>query len=490
MKPIITSIAFILCTSFLFSQNITAKLISKESKKPVQYANIKTGQYSGAISNEEGFFTIRSRDKTKTIEISCMGFKNKTLSIQEIKALGFVIKLDEAINQLSEVLITNKNPNAISILEKVRSKISENYDNNLNKYQIFHRNTDRVDFKSLTFEIDKASHVSFKGIDEANTALIKMSEDIKTSDMVHFKDFKGTLYNLNPDSSKIAVSKATKLFDYKNNFSIEDIQKKSQSIILKYLDTTKTYKLKTGLFKIEDSLSLKDDQFKELEKKEYDIPYLNTESRALLQKAQFYDTSFLDNVINPKLYEYIFEESTLNNGELTYIIRFIPRKSKSKYAGKLYVSEDTYAITRVDYSYYKGRHGEKLNLKLILGVKFIANVSEGMLLFEKNSRGKYHPKYLKQTVGAYFYVNRSLKFIENSRAKNKTNFDFKIEGTNRNKEELLFTSNEKITIDGFKAIQQDEIVPYTLLSTFKNTIWDDEDILEPLLEMKRFGGAE
>mgnify|MGYP000173919412 CR=1 FL=1 len=40
---------------------------------------------------------------------------------------------------------------------------------------------------------------------------------------------------------------------------MDDIQEKAQKIVLSYLDTTKTYKLKSGMFKIEDSLSLKED---------------------------------------------------------------------------------------------------------------------------------------------------------------------------------------------------------------------------------------
>ncbi|MBC3759986.1 carboxypeptidase-like regulatory domain-containing protein [Hyunsoonleella sp. SJ7] len=491
MKQILALLSFFAFFCLGFSQNLTAKLVAKSNGKPIPYANIKTGKYSGVISNDEGYFTIHAQtDDSKTIEITCMGFESKTLSISEIKKLNFTIALKDAVNQLNEVLITNKRPNADAIIEKVRSKISENYDNELNAYSIFHRNTDRVDFRNLGFEIEKASHVKKKNINDANASLEKMASEIIASDMVHFKDFKGEFFNLNPDSSKIKVSKATKLLDSKNNFSIDDVQKKTQNIVLKYLDTTITYKLKSGLFKIEDTLSLTDEQFKDFEKQVYNMPYLNNESRNLLRKAQFFEESFLSNIINPKLYDYAYDGSALKDGKLFYLIDFEPRRGKSKYGGKLYISEADYAITRVDYGYYKNRHGQKVNLKLVLGVKFIANVDEGTLLFEKNQNGKYHPKYLKQTTGAYFYVNRDLKFIENSRARNKTNINFKIEGQNLNKEELLFTANEKLTLEGFKLIKQDDTVPYTLLSSFEETIWGDGDILEPTLEMKTFDASE
>ena len=44
------------------------------------------------------------------------------------------------------------------------------------------------------------------------------------------------------------------------DFSIDDVQERAQKLVYKYLDTTTTYKLKSGLFKIEDSMSLKSDE--------------------------------------------------------------------------------------------------------------------------------------------------------------------------------------------------------------------------------------
>ncbi|MEC3907411.1 carboxypeptidase-like regulatory domain-containing protein [Tamlana sp. 2201CG12-4] len=469
------------------SQSITAQLIDKTNKTPVQYATIKTGMNSGVISNEEGFFTIYTdENKLNTITISCLGYQNKTLTISDIKARNFVIMLEEAINELGEVFISNKAPNADSIIAKVNKKLHDNYDFDLTNYSVFRRTTDYIDFNSLDFEIEKASHFKKKNLEAANSNLMALSRKIRESDIKEFADFKGDLYLFNKDSSKLVVDKATKLLDYKNDFSMDEIQEKAQHIVLKYLDTTKTYKLKTGIFKIEDSLALKDEDFKDEEKKEYRTTSLNNQTRSFLRRAQFYDNSFLNKILNNNRYNYTFEKITYHNDNLTYIVNFTPRKGKSKYSGKIFVNDDDYAITRLDYNYYKNRHGDKINLKLILGVKYIENVSSGTVLFEKSNDTKYHPKYLKRTNGSYFYVNRNVKFIENSKTKNKVNFSFKIEGDSRNKEELLFTSNKKITLNEFRSIKQDSIVPIKQLSKFEKTIWENEDTLEPLQEMKEF----
>lgn len=485
MKQVITLITICLCYFSSFSQNITARLIDKNTRKPIPYATIKTGDYSGIISNEEGYFTLNTEDDDlKTITISCLGYQSKTVNIENLNS---IIELEEAINQLNEVFISNKKPNADSIIAKVKAKIDDNYNTSLNKYNIFHRTTDYIDFKSLDFEIEKASHVKKKNLEDANSSLSALSKKIRESDIKHFTDFKGELYCLNKDSSKLVVNKATKLIDYKNDFSVEEIQNKAQSIVLKYLDTTKTYKLKTGIFKIEDSLSLNDDEFKEKKQKnEFNLKHLNNKTKELLRTAQFYKNSFLNKLLDTDLYEHTFYDVIYNYGELNYIITFSPRKGKAKYTGKLFVSDNDYAITRVEYGYYKNKHGEKLNLKLILGIKYIANVSEGLLLFEKNNDNKYHPKYLKQTTGSYFYVNRDLKFIENSSSRNKIGFSFKIEGDNRNKEELLFTENNTLTLKDFTAIKQNDVVPFKLLNKFEKTTWENEQTLEPSQEMKAF----
>lgn len=478
-----------LCFNYfgIFSQNITAKLIDKNSKKPVQYATIKTGKYSGVISNEEGYFTINTETvKLEYLTISCLGYKNKTLGVEDIISLQFVIELEEAINQLDEIFISNKKPNADAIIAKVKLKLNDNYDTKANKFNIFHRTTEYMDFKSLDFEIEKASHVNSKNIENANSSLKTLSKKIRESNIIHFTDFKADLYSLDKDNSKLVVHKATKLIDHKNDFSINDIQEKAQGIVLQYLDTTKTYKLKTGIFKVEDSLSLNDAEFKEDNKNEFRISNLNNQTRGLLNHAQFYNNSFLNKFLDFDLYEYALENTTFNNDEITYVISFEPRKGKAKFAGKLYIIDNSYAVTRVNYNYFENRHGAKLNLKLLLGIKYIDNADEGLILFEKDNKNKYHPKYIKRTTGSYFYVNRDLKFIENSIAKNKVGFNFKIEGDNRHKEELLLTLNGTLILQNFDATKQDSLVPFKILNKFEKNLWGNEDTLEPLEEMKAF----
>ncbi|TNJ44553.1 hypothetical protein KFZ70_00800 [Tamlana fucoidanivorans] len=475
-----------------FSQHITAQLIDKNNGRSIPYASIKTGVYKGVISNEEGYFTIYSENNNiKSVTISCLGYLNKTISIDDIIAFNYIIKLEEAVHKLNAVYLSNKPPNADSIIAKVKAHTPINYKSELNHYAIFRRTTDYIDFKSLEFEIEKASHIKKHQLEAANKSLNALSNKIKNSDIKEFADLKGELYVLDKDSSKLEVEKATKLLDHKNDFSMEEVQDKAQNLVLEYLDTTKTYKLKTGLFKIEDSLALNKGDFKdEHNKNEYKTASLNKKLRSFLKRAQYYDNSFLFKLLDFEYYNFKYQNMTYDNNELTYIIHFTPKKSKAKYTGKIYVNQNTYAITRLDYAFYKNRHGDKLNLKFLLGIKFNENMSEGTLLFKKDSNNMYHPKYLKRTNGSYFYVNRDVKFIENTHAKKKVNFSFKLEGDARNKEELLFISSNELTLDDFNSIKQDSIVTFSVLSTFDKTLWEKEETLEPSTEMKTFSTTD
>ena len=468
------------------SQNIVGKIIDENSKGPIAYAAIKVDDFHGAFSNEEGFFKLNI-DDLDTVTVSCLGYKTKILKIDDILDNNYIISLEEAINQLDEVFISNKKPNVDSIMARVRRNLNKNYDFYLNQYTVFFRETTYLDFANLEFVVEKASHINKKDLQKANTSLDSLSRAIMDNKTLNFLDFKGKLLAKDNKNSKLEISRATKLIDRKNDFTIEDVQERAQNLVYKYLDTTKTYKVKTGLFKIEDSMSLKSDKNnKPIEKNEYQIDDLNSKSRSLLNHAEFYDNSFLTNILNQDLYEYSLVNTTSFNGDLIYTINYIPRRSKAKYSGRLYVTDFDYAITKLDYQFAKNRHGEKFNLKLILGVKYVENLNNGTLIYEKDSNHKYQPKYLKQDEGRYFYVSRDFKLIENSWAKNKTSFSFKIEGDIRNKEEMLFINNEKIALGDYENFKQDKVVPYQLLNKFDATIWQNEETIEPLVEMKQF----
>ncbi|WP_299228048.1 carboxypeptidase-like regulatory domain-containing protein [uncultured Psychroserpens sp.] len=484
MKRYLTLIAVLTIAYISQAQNLTAKIIDATTKEPIPFVAVQTAKYKGVISNDDGIFIINIEDTSSNqITLSCLGYNTLTVSIDDLKASNFLLMLQPATNELDTIYLSNTRPNVDSIVAKVNRNLVKNYRTDSLKYSFFYRETSYIDFKNLDFEVKKASHFKKRQLVDANDNLRRMSDEIMTSNYVNFTDITGDLLILNPKKKKLTVEKATKIVNSKKDFSIDKVQEKAQNIVLKYLDTTKTYKLKTGLFKIEDSLSLVEKD-SDKGKNEFELKNLKSRSASLL--SQLGSNGILKTILNTDDYEYTLENITFNKGEMIYSILFEPRRSRAKFTGRIYVSDDTYAILKLDYRYSEGKRGDKLNLRLILGVKYIENVNQGTIIYRENDLGFYEPRYIKSESGEYFYVHRPLKFIENSSERNKTAFDFKIEGNTKGREELLLSSVTEISASDFEAASEAKKVPYESLRKYDATIWTGKETLAPTNELKMF----
>ena len=493
MKKYFFTLLFLFFTKLIISQSLTAKIVDTNNN-PIAFATIQTEENKGVISNEEGIFTVNLNENTiKEIKISSLGFSSVTLRIEEIIESNNTIVLKEHLEILDQVYVSNSRPNANEIIKKVNENLNNNYSHTERKYNLFFRSTALVDFNTLNFEIDKVSGQKRKQLEDANNELKVLTNSIKTSEAVFFRDYIADLYIKDFENKKLNVHKATTLLDKNRSFSIDAVQEKAQSLILKYLDTTLTYKLKSGLFKIEDSLSLKKEQQKEQQKdsiKTFTTEELTSETYNLFNASTTIDKTRLRSILNSELYDYKFKEITVFDGKIVYEILYEPRKSKAKFTGKLYITDEDFAVIKLDYKYAKGKRGQKVNLKLLLGVKYVENIRIGTILYKKNPDNYYQPYYISEKMGSFFYVNRPLKLIENSRKKNKIGLNFKIEGVGTYKNEIYIIQNSKIDDAIYNSINIKEEIPYQELKAYDPTIWEKYNALEPLEEMKKFKSLE
>jgi hypothetical protein len=469
------------------AQNIKGLVIDMETKMAVPYASIQINSNRGTITNEEGYFSIDISDfSPEVLLISSMGYEPLSFPVANLTAELNTIALKQAVIALNEVLVQNKMPTAEDIIREVNNALPINYDKTYQRYQMFYRQTSYMEFDNLDLTINKATGVNKKQIGQASAQLDSLTNSIITSKMIEFKDYSGDILLKNKDTSKIAIQKATKLIDSKKDFSIDKIQERAQNIILQYLDTTLTYKLKTGLFKIEDSLSLNQDESEKDTTNEYSMDNIKSGVIGSLKRGQFYEEAFISKILNPDLYRYSFIDASFIDGSYIYVVSFRPRKARSKFSGTLYISANDYAVLKADYAYSEGKEGTKFNFKLLLGIKFIENINKGTVIFRRNPEGKYYPYYIKKESGNYIYVRRPLKFIENSSEKYKVAFDFLLEGGSRERQELLILNTTVLGNKEFEEYSAPDEVPYTLLEKFEPTIWQNSQIIEPLEEMKNF----
>ena len=480
----------------LFAQQITGQIIDAKTNEPIAFATIQFGKYNGVVSNTEGFFTLPT-DQLKpqdVLVISFMGYQIEELSLDDLKKNNNLVKLNEAINQLDTVYVTNTLPSVDSIIAKANRNLEKNYQQSSAKQTVFTRETSFFKANDLDMDIEKSSGFNQRQLSASNDQFKALTDEIVNNPPTRsFTDVLMTLY-FKPDSvAKMEVLKATQLIDRKNSLSLETIQDKVTTIILQHLDSTKTYKVKTGWFKIEDSLSLKSSEVKMVEKDSVnnmkdEFNNLKTQTLNKIDPKRFKNESMLHLVLNTDDYDYELDNITTVDDQLIYIIKFEPRRRRSKFEGTLYVNGEDYAIKKLDYQFAKGKVGEKLNLKLLLGVKYIEKINSGTILYKRTAEnGSYHPYYINLESSRYVYAHRPFKFTENADdRRNKVSFDMTIEGDIVEKYELMSLDHKKLDNAIFDGLTESKTVDFIQLKAYDPLLWKDYAIMEPLEELKKF----
>lgn len=466
-----------------------------KSKEGLPFVTIQYNGDRGVITNMDGYFSISERElgAEKTLIVSAMGYLSKKADVSKLRGNNWNIELSEAVNQLSNVFLTNKRPNIDSIMARVNRNVPKNYDNRVAKYNLFSRQSTYFDPTDVTIEIDKSSGFSKKQLEESNAQLQALSKVVvNRPPSRQYIDILLDMYFKEHAESKIEVAKAMKLLDINNKASFENIQDKATAIIMKHLDATKTYTLKSGLFTLDDSLTVdfKKDLEAESKKDERKInrDNLNNTLQDLFGDAMFGKVTGMDFVTDLSAYDYTLEDVNTYNDELIYVVNFTPKRHRAKFKGTLYIAENDYAILKINYAYSEGKKGESLNLRLLLGLKYSENIRKGTIIYSKEDEGSsYYPHYINQQMGQYIYVHRPLKFIENGdETNNKAAFDFIIEGTIMETQELLSLSNAPLTLDSYNAFNPSEYAEYEILDHYDPNVWQSLNSIEPLEEMKKF----
>ena len=107
MKTIIT-LTFLLCTSFIFSQNTISGKVVDEKGKPVSGANVFIeGTYDGTSTTETGAFSFTTATTgNQTLVVSFLIFETSKTVIDVANFQNKIIKLRESVNSLDAVVIT------------------------------------------------------------------------------------------------------------------------------------------------------------------------------------------------------------------------------------------------------------------------------------------------------------------------------------------------------------------------------------------------
>ncbi|MGY0392334.1 carboxypeptidase-like regulatory domain-containing protein [Bizionia sp. KMM 8389] len=471
-----------------YGQTITGKLID-EKQNPIPYATIQIGEDYGVISNDEGNFTIRISNfqSSDSVHISCMGYEKKGLLVQEFESKTYTLQTQ--LNELSEVYVTDRKLGIDSILYYINANASKNYKLNNTSLKVFGRRTEFVKGDNADFEIEKSSNFKKKQLEAFNKDFDDLEHSLLNNNSKQYTDMVSTLYIKDLKNAKLQVEKAIRLLDERNDQSIEKMADKGNDIVLKHLDTTKVYTVKSGWFTVSDSVSLNNRQDKVSDTINA-IKFVRDAAFSMVKQVNpIAEEPELDFIWDTNKYDYELKELTFLNNEIVYTIDFKPRRGSANYQGTMYVSNQNFAVLRADYAFYPGREGQKFNLRLILGIKYVEKNKRGSVVYKKDNDGYYYPYYIRNEVDRYFYINRPIKFIENE-SRDKVAFNFKIEGTFKERTEILTLDVNAIDSENFDTIEESKELDYENITKYDATIWQDYNVLEPLQEMKDFKVSE
>jgi hypothetical protein len=233
---------------------IKGKVVDSETRKPLVFATVAVKESNVAIvTNIDGEFTLKIGETitSKNLEVTYLGYKNKTIPISDLKDDGGknVIELESAPIPIKEIIVKPLDPN--EIVRKAILNISKNYEDVPNLMTAFYRETIKknrtyVSIGEAVVEIFKAPYASDARFDNARIYKGRKSSDVEKMDTVLFKLQGGPVSVLQLDIAKntesVLTTDAMEYYDYsisgvieidnKPHYVIDFIQKPSVDIPL------------------------------------------------------------------------------------------------------------------------------------------------------------------------------------------------------------------------------------------------------------------
>jgi len=486
------------------AQQITGQIVDSQTKKSVPFVTIRITD-TELISNEHGYFTFSQEKVTESdlISITSIGYKPKNISVNDLKSNNNVVYIEAVIYDFGEVYVSNALPDPNEIMKMVCDSLNKNYTNKSYKNTFFSRTSSRFVPENLNIDIKKSTGLSKETITKINRDIRQMVSEIKNDYTRVYTDVLFDIYKNTQDKKvryKLNIKKRVILQDESKTSDFDQLEKSATEVFTKLLDTTKFYRIKSGLFGSRDTISFSEEyerknrnQHKKdtIRKDSILIKTTRGEIVSNLVKNSITQGARLDFVHSYENYDYTYVEATYLGNNLVFVLDFKPKKKKGKFKGRLYINETDYAVLRADYQLAEGRKISGMNLKFLLGIKYAENHCSGTIIFKRHQHtNSYLHHYFSQETGRYFYVNRPVKFIELAK-KNRDvlAFDFKMEANIFEKTEFLNINSQAVSEREFDDFVESKFSTQ-FLKKYDPNIWKDHNIIEPLEEMKKFEVVE
>lgn len=173
---------------------IRGRVVDAETNQPLVFAGIAVqGNNISTVTNLDGEFTLKvGEGEIGKIEISYVGYKNKVLSIDEMKTNGQrnVIQMETAMIPIKEVIVKPLIPS--EIMDQVLNRIGDNYPSVPNDMTGFYRETVRknrsyISIGEAIVEVFKAPYQNDLRFDAVRIYKGRKSNEVEKMDTVLFK---------------------------------------------------------------------------------------------------------------------------------------------------------------------------------------------------------------------------------------------------------------------------------------------------------------
>jgi hypothetical protein len=203
---------------------VKGKVVDAETGSPLVFATIAVKESNVAIvTNIDGEFTLKVYQPiaSKSLEVSFLGFKNKTVPVENLRSGKNIISLDPAPIPIKEVVVRPIDPE--DIVSRAISNIPKNYEENSNFMTSFYReairkNRSYVSIGEAVVEIFKAPYNSDVRYDAARIYKGRKNSDVQKMDTVLFKLQGGPVSVLQLDivknTSDILTREAMRYYNY------------------------------------------------------------------------------------------------------------------------------------------------------------------------------------------------------------------------------------------------------------------------------------
>ncbi|HEX2975456.1 MAG TPA: carboxypeptidase-like regulatory domain-containing protein [Bacteroidales bacterium] len=207
---------------------IKGKVVDAENGSPLVFATVAVKESNVAIiTNIDGEFTLKLfPGSSKNLEVSFLGYKNKTISIDDLKQGKNVIRMEAAPIPIKEVVVKPFNPE--QIVATAIDRIPKNYETEPNLMTSFYRETIKknrtyVSIGEAVVEVFKAPYANDVRFDGARIYKGRKSSDVEKMDTVLFKLQGGPVTALQLDIAKNCESVLTRDAMKYYNYSISGI---------------------------------------------------------------------------------------------------------------------------------------------------------------------------------------------------------------------------------------------------------------------------